>query len=107
MDYYRKAPDYSALEWFGLTGLFGIQAVNNGHVQATDAWIQMNHVIFHYLFTFRNDLLTQVEQMKTALQLNTQPYLAVHLRTGFVGSPHVESFKARQWQFKNWEHRSS
>ncbi|KAL5516581.1 hypothetical protein EMCRGX_G001956, partial [Ephydatia muelleri] len=103
VDYYRKAPDYSALEWFGLTGLFGIQAVNNGHVQATDAWIQMNHVIFHYLFTFRNDLLTQVEQMKTALQLNTQPYLAVHLRTGFVGSPHVESFKARQWQFKNWK----
>ena len=48
------------------------------------------HVI---LFTFRNDLLTQVEQMKTALQLNTQPYLAVHLRTGFVGSPHVKALK--------------
>ena len=101
--YQRKAPDYRAFEWLGLTGLCHIQPINNGRVQATDAWIQLNHVIFHYLFTFRNDLFTQVEQMKTALQLNTQPYLAVHLRTGFVGSPHVESFKARQWRFKNWK----
>ena len=100
--YYRKALYYGVFEWLGLTGLFGIQPMNNGRVQATDAWMQLNHVIFHYLFTFRNDLLTQVEQMKTALQLSTQPYLAVHLRTGFVGSPHVESFKAR-WQFKNWK----
>ena len=77
--------------------------MTNGRVQATDAWMQLNHVIFHYLFTFPNDLLTQVEQMKTTLQLNSQPYLAVHLRTGFVGSPHVESLIARQWQYKNWK----
>ena len=101
--YYRKAPYYSVFEWFGLTKLFGIQPMNNGRVQATDAWMQLNHAISHYLFTFSSDLLAQVEEMKTTLQLNTQPYLAVHLRTGFVGSPHVESLKARQWQYKNWK----
>ena len=101
--YYRKSPYYSAFEQLGLTGLLGILPMNNGRVQATDAWMQLNHVIFHYLFTFPNDLLTQVERMKTTLQLNSQPYLAVHLRTGFVGSPHVESVKARQWQYKNWK----
>ena len=68
--YYRKSPYYSAFEQLGLTGLLGILPMNNGRVQATDAWMQLNHVIFHYLFTFPNDLLTQVEQMKTTLQLN-------------------------------------
>lgn len=101
--YYRKAPYYSAFESLGLTQLIGILPMNNGRVQATDPWLQLNHAIFHYLFTFPNDLLTQVEQIKTALHLNGHPYLSVHLRTGFVGSPHVESAKARQWQFKNWK----
>ena len=101
--YYRKSPYYSIFERFGLTKLFGIQSMNNGRVQATDAWMQLNHIIFHYLFTFPNDLLTQAEQIKKALQLNTQPYLAVHLRTGFFGSPHVERLNDRESVFKNWK----
>ena len=42
--FYRKAPDYNVSEWFGLTGLFRIQAVNNGRVQATDAWISRHFI---------------------------------------------------------------
>ena len=41
--YYRSSPYYTALEWFGLTRLFGILPMNNGRVEATDSWMQLSH----------------------------------------------------------------
>ena len=71
--------------------------MNNGRVQATDAWMQLSHLIFSFSFCFPNDTLAQVEEIKTTLQLKAQPYLAVHMKTGFVSSPHEEVQTFRNW----------
>ena len=96
------SPWYAMLHAFGLTNILRVLPMNNGHVLASESWIQLNHVIFNYLFEFPNSLMTQVTELKKSLEIDRQPYVAVHLRTGFQGSSHVDSIVTR-WLFKNWK----
>lgn len=43
-------------------------------------------MILRYLFTFSNSILSQTEEAQKQLGLRYQKYLAVHLRTGFLGT---------------------
>ena len=43
-------------------------------------------IAFRYLFGFTSDVLHEVNKARFLLGLDTQKYVAVHIRTGFVGS---------------------
>ena len=60
-------------------------------------------IAFRYLFQFRDDVIQRVNTAKHLLGLDTQKYVAVHVRTGFMGSnpenPHVKLVrKPEQWE---------
>ena len=43
-------------------------------------------IAFRYLFQFRDDVIPIVNAAKHSMSLNEQNYVAVHVRTGFMGS---------------------
>ena len=43
-------------------------------------------IAFRYLFQFRDDVIPIVNAAKHSMSLNEQNYVAVHVRTGFIGS---------------------
>ena len=49
-------------------------------------------LIFRYLFQLNNGLLKEVSRAKEVLQLHGQPYIGIHIRTGFVGVKQVNDF---------------
>lgn len=71
-------------------------------VEASNPWVRLNHVIFNYLFKFKSDLLVHVSGVKKALGIDKKPYLAVHLRTGFKGTPAEEKWNYL-WSLRNWK----
>ena len=71
-------------------------------VEASQPWVQLNHAVFNYLFKFRSELLDHVGSVKRALGIDRHPYLAVHLRTGFKGTPAEEKWNYL-WSLKNWK----
>ena len=96
------SPWYAMLQAVGLTKVLGILPMNNGHVLASESWVQLNHILFNYLFKFPTGLTTRVEEIKKSLGIDRQSYVAVHLRTGFEGSPQVDSLGTRLL-FRNWK----
>ena len=89
---------YAKLHAVGQTNLLGILPMNEGYVVASESWVRVSHVILNYLFKFP----TWFTIIKESLGIDSQPYVAVHLRTGFYGSPNVDTFEIRD-QFKNWK----
>ena len=71
-------------------------------VEASEPWMKLNHAIFNYLFKFRSELLDHVGNVKKELGIDSRPYLALHLRTGFKGTPAEEKW-TYLWSFKNWK----
>lgn len=71
-------------------------------VEASDPWVHLNHAIFNYLFKFREEILDHVNNVKKVLGINQQPYLALHLRTGFKGTAAEEKWNYL-WSLKNWK----
>ena len=60
-------------------------------------------IAFRYLFHFRDDVIQKVQTAKHSLGLDMQKYVAVHVRTGFMGSnpeyPHAKLVrKQEQWE---------
>ena len=60
-------------------------------------------IAFRYLFQFRDDVIQRVNTAKHSLGLDIQKYVAVHVRTGFMGSnpeyPHVKLVrKQEEWE---------
>lgn len=49
-------------------------------------------LVFRYLFQLNNGLLKEVLRAKEVLQLYGQPYIGIHIRTGFVGVKQVNDF---------------
>ena len=49
-------------------------------------------LIFRYLFQLNNGLLKEVLGAKEVLQLYGQPYIGIHIRTGFFGVKQVNDF---------------
>ena len=47
---------------------------------------QLFGIAFRYLFVFRDDVIPKVNDAKHSMGLDVQKYVAVHVRTGFVGS---------------------
>ena len=43
-------------------------------------------ITFRYLFQFRDDVIAKVNTAEHSMNLSNQKYVAVHVRTGFVGS---------------------
>ena len=48
-------------------------------------------IILRYLFKFSQEALSEMAKLKTMLGLLEQPYLAIHLRTGFAGTSFEET----------------
>ena len=46
------SPWYAMLQAVGLTKVLGILPMNNGHVLASESWVQLNHILLNYLFKF-------------------------------------------------------
>ena len=50
-------------------------------------------LVFRYLFTFSDDLISEVVAARRVLGLDNQEYVGVHVRTGFAGSEQQEDMK--------------
>ena len=98
----HKSPWYHLLRKFGVHHVMEIPEMNNGKVIATEPWLQVSHVLLCYLFKFPKILVNEVNKLTTSMGLHEKRYLAVHLRTGFKGMPHEESFATR-WYFRNYK----
>ena len=98
----HKSPWYHLLRMFGLHHFMEIPEMNNGEVLATEPWLQVSHVLLCYLFKFPKNLVQEVNKLSTKMGLDEGAYVGVHLRTGFKGMPHEESFATR-WYFRNYK----
>ena len=98
----HKSPWYSLLRHLGFHRLMEIPEMNNGQVLATEPWLQVSHVLLCYLFKFPQSLVKEVDKISRSMGIENNKYLAVHLRTGFKGMPHEESFATR-WYFRNYK----
>ena len=112
---HRVVLDFTFTLWHFLSQKFGLDHImevpDKSRVEVTKPWFQLSHHILHYLFTFHPALITQVNQVQRSLGLHNNKYLAIHLRTGYIGTPFQESWGAR-WTFnhvklffdtKSWE----
>lgn len=50
----------------------------------------INGKLLRYLFTFPAEVIATVDSIQESLGISTQPYLAVHMRTGFFGTAQQE-----------------
>ena len=98
----HKSPWYDTLHYLGLHHFMEIPEMNNGKVFATEPWLQVSHVLLCYLFKFPKILVKEVDKISQHMGIRNSRYLAVHLRTGFKGMPHEESFGTR-WYFRNYK----
>ena len=98
----HKSPWYDLLHSFGMHHFMEIPEMNNGKILATEPWLLVSHVIMCYLFKFPKILVTEVDKISKSMGIHNNKYLAVHLRTGFKGMPHEESF-ATLWYFRNYK----
>ena len=57
---------------------------------------QLLGTAIRYLFVFRDDVIPKVNDAKHSMGLDGQKYVAVHVRTGFVGSTLVKHERARK-----------
>lgn len=100
---------YTWLHRFGIHKLIEIPELNNGQVQANEPWLYFSHYTFTYMFKFPGDLIKRVAAYQKKLGLYNQDYLALHLRTGFMGTPDQEKWVTRYihsgWKFfyHEWE----
>ena len=98
----HKSPWYDTLHTLGAHHFMEIPEMNNGEVFATEPWLQVSHVLLCYLFKFPEILVTEVDKISRSMGIHNNKYLAVHLRTGFKGMAHEESFATR-WYFRNYK----
>ena len=90
------------LNKLGANHFMEIPKMNSGKVLASEPWLQMSHVIFCYLFKFPEVLVSEVNRIMTQLGIENTKYVAIHLRTGFKGTPYEES-AATRWVHRNWK----
>ncbi len=94
---------YTLLHRLGVHKIMEIPRISSGDVQATSPWLYVNHVIFSYLFRFGEDLLSTFTEYQRSLGLHNKDYLALHLRTGFLGTADQEKWITRYihcgWKF--------
>ena len=93
---------YSLLHAFGIHHLVEVPEINSGQMKLTEPLVHLGHTIFSYLFKISKRVGSEVAQLKTALRIQGQHYVSVHLRTGFKGSMYEESVATR-WLHRNWK----
>ena len=93
---------YSLLHTFGIHRLMEVPEANNGRIKVTTPLLFLGHTIFCYLFKISKRVAEEAAQMSTALGLQPQQYMSVHLRTGFKGTVYEESIATR-WLHRNWK----
>ena len=62
--------------------------------------------LLRYLFHFRGNVVDEVDQIQQQLGIADKPYLALHMRTGFLGMKHEEVGLSPKKVFRNpsdWE----
>ena len=66
---------------------------------------QLFGIAIRYLFAFRDDIISKVNDAKHSMGLDGPKYVAIHVRTGFVGSNLVKSENGRKCirNKKQWE----
>ena len=100
---------YTLLHHLGMHLIMDIPRISSGQIQANEPWLYFSHYTFTYLFKFPASLITRVEAYQKKLGLYNRDYLAVHLRTGFMGTPDQEKFVTRYihsgWKvfYHEWE----
>ena len=100
---------YNMLHKLGIHRIMEIPKISSGQVQATSSWLYANHVIFTYLFQFPKELKTKAKKYMKSLDLYNKDYIALHLRTGFMGMSDQEKWITRYlhsgWKFFYSEHQ--
>ena len=92
---------YHFSHWYDLFHMLGINYIkeiatmNGGFVQASDPWVYVSHTILTYLFAFSEDMLANATSYQKSLNLYGKDYVALHLRTGFFGTPQQEKYLTR------------
>ena len=95
---YTPNPWKNLFQTFRLDQLLEIP--DKHHAEISKSWFYLSHHILHYLFKFHPVLIAQVNRIQKSLGLYNEAYLAVHLRTGYAGSPSQEKAISR-WMNKN------
>ena len=93
---------YNILDSLGITSILELPQMGSGQAHVTYPWWYMSHLLMRYLFKFPASLLDQVDDLQKKLGLHQKKYLAVHLRTGFLGTPDVEPWFNR-YKFQGWK----
>jgi len=100
----RVRLDFTFTLWQYLGKKFGLDHIlevpDKSKVEITKPWFQLSHHILHYLFTFHPALIAQANQVQRTLGIYENKYLAIHLRTGYIGTPFQESWGTR-WTFNH------
>ena len=98
---------YNLCHILGINYIKEIPALNGGFVQVSDPWVFVSHTILTYLFAFSEDIITTAFSYQKSLDLYGKEYVALHLRTGFFGTPEQEVHLTRYdgWKlFTNKQH---
>ena len=89
--------------WYSLLHrIVEVPEVNNGRIKVTTPLLFLGHTIFCYLFKISKRVSEEAAQMTTAMGIQPQQYVSVHLRTGFKGTVYEESIATR-WLHRNWK----
>ena len=95
---------YNILHLVGAERVLEIPKVEKNEVLANDAWIHLSHYLQSYLFHFSENLVKYLEDIQKQMGLYGKKYLAVHLRTGFQGTPQQDKFFDRYFTFYRWKY---
>ena len=55
------------------------------------AWVFVTGTILRYLFKFPHEVIAKLERTQKSLGIHNQKYLAIHIRTGFLGTDFEET----------------
>ena len=88
----------ASLEWIqqGMAGL-GLNTLTPDEIDA------LVGLVFRYLFRFSGEVPGEVEGARRVLGLQDQPYVGVHVRTGFAGSVDQESVNHPKLYRESWQ----
>ena len=97
-----NATKTASLEWIkeGMVGL-GLDSLSLDDIDSVVG------IIFRYLFRFSEEIPREVTAARGTLGLHNEPYVGVHVRTGFAGYVKQESVKHPKLYREPWQWKST
>lgn len=86
---------YASFHKLGVHKIMEIPKISGGQIHATSPWIFLSHALFTSLFQFSHGIIAQVRNNQKSINIYNKNYLALHLRTGFLGEEDQEKYVTR------------